>query len=95
MTANNLLPVKPLLRLLHLDNADSVTEVSRLAGIDRSGFHRTLRDGRIGYIAADQIAIRLGLHPILIWGDEWLDAVAYRMGRIDTAFELLRGETGR
>jgi hypothetical protein len=37
---------------------------------------RTLKrwrsEGKIPWLSADQMAIALGLHPILVWGDEWL-----------------------
>lgn len=86
------LPIEPLLRTLRLDGADTVLEISERFGLHRHRLTRDIADGRISVTAADRIAIRIGLHPILIWGDQWLDPVAYRMGRIDAAFEQLRQE---
>ena len=30
------------------------------------------QDNRVPWVTADEAATRLGLHPLLVWGDEWL-----------------------
>jgi len=58
----------PLMALFH--NADD-HEVARRLGVSRSAV-RFWRTGgrRISATAADEITIRLGLHPVLLW-PEW------------------------
>jgi hypothetical protein len=73
------LPADPILTIIrgrgglaevlrHLDYDD--TEAQRL----RMVYHRGQNDGRLSVAKADELAIRvLGLHPVLIYGDDWLD----------------------
>ena len=86
------LPINPLLEHLASGGHRTLHDASVAAGVDWSGFHRAVRRGRICMWNADRIAIRLGTHPVLIWGDEWLNVGAYRSGRIDAAFDALRQE---
>jgi hypothetical protein len=63
------LPIGPLLNLYPHLNQETL---ARKAGLDSGNFSRTCATGRIRWDAADRAAINLGLHPILIWGDDWL-----------------------
>lgn len=44
-----------------------------LLGCRRRKAQRITTDGQIREDDADHIAIRLGLHPALIWGNDWWD----------------------
>lgn len=58
-------PVQPLLDLCpHL----TAVQLAHRVGVDR----RTLTGWRIRWDVADRAAIGLGLHPVLVWGDDWL-----------------------
>jgi hypothetical protein len=83
------LPIGPLLNLLGRERLDQVA-VTDLARVDRSGFNRAVQRGHISMWTADRIAIQLNTHPLLIWGDQWLDADHYLAGRIDEAFDALK-----
>jgi hypothetical protein len=52
--------------------------LERQPDLDRARLERALlrgvAAGTLTYRAADVLAIRLlGLHPMLVWGDDWLD----------------------
>lgn len=58
------------------DDASIVVGSPRLAdicGVSQRTVHRWRAGGRMNHYTADRVAIRLGLHPCLIW-DDWLDA---------------------
>jgi hypothetical protein len=74
-------PPAPLLR--HLPAAPLVHLVQRAGGLTACGvvehsdleraYYRAAENGTLTAQAADQLAIRvLGLHPMLVWGDDWL-----------------------
>lgn len=50
-----------------------VEDMVEALGVSLSSYHRYKKAGRIPWIKADEAAIRLGLHPLLVWQDEWLD----------------------
>ena len=62
------LPFEPLQRF------GTSTELARAAGLPgeliriRQAQHRS----RVSMVLADEIAIGLGLHPVLLWGNDWL-----------------------
>jgi transcriptional regulator with XRE-family HTH domain len=69
------LPIKPLLDLTELL---SPTDTASLCGVSRVTVYRWRR-GESASIAvhdADRIAIRLGMHPAQLWGDDWWDIPA-------------------
>jgi hypothetical protein len=52
---------------------DDTREFSRL----HRAYHRAIKAGRLTVFSADTIAIKaLGMHPALVWGEEWWDAIA-------------------
>lgn len=45
--------------------------VAQHSALERA-YCRARREGSLTPFAADRLAIRLlGLHPVLVWGDEW------------------------
>ena len=94
MSASSFLPLEPLLNLYpHLPRSI----LAQQAGLDPGNFHRTCATGRIRWDAADRAAIRLGTHPVLIWGDQWLlpidqDSID-RSVQIDDIFHRLKQAT--
>lgn len=87
------LPIGPLLEQFpNLRPGD----IANLVGMQVGHLWRNIHAGQIRWDKADRIAIRLGLHPVLIWGDEWLlpasPEVVERSNRIDVAFAQLRHE---
>jgi len=78
------LPVEPLERLLlaqrtdqeELDRAGAPAVLARLTGFTRKSWHRWQADG-IPPVFADQVAVSLGLHPVLIWSDWYEVSAAY------------------
>lgn len=60
---------EPLMALL---NDKSASEAAETLGCNRTTILR-YRDKqyRIHFAKADQYAISLGMHPQMIWGDEW------------------------
>lgn len=83
----DLLPLQPLLDAV--DDPDPLA-LHRRTGLARSGIYKAIQRGYLTIWAADRAAIALGSHPLLIWGDQWLDERWYRAGRIDVAFDTLR-----
>ncbi len=60
-----------LRRALHFAN---ISEFARAVEVDRAQMSRYMRDG-FPPLAADTIAIRVGLHPSEVWPD-WFEEVA-------------------
>jgi hypothetical protein len=48
-------------------------DVAEALSISMSSYHRYRKTGTIPWIMADKAAISLGLHPVLVWPEEWLD----------------------
>lgn len=46
-------------------------EIAAAIGAKVSSVRRAVRDGQIRFHTADLWACRLGVHPFVIWGDEW------------------------
>ncbi len=75
-------PLQPLLEFLERDydlshttenlalEGPNISAACRLLGVSRALWQRWIWDG-ITFNAADKLAVRLGHHPIEIWGDHW------------------------
>jgi hypothetical protein len=48
----------------------SVIQTAKVVGVDNSQLHRWRRTG-VRLDLADRLAIRLGVHPAVIWGEHW------------------------
>jgi len=46
---------------------------AEMIGTTARNVNRWRKNGGIPWHSADKAAIALGLHPILVWGDEWLN----------------------
>jgi transcriptional regulator GlxA family with amidase domain len=68
------LPAAPLRRLLlRLRDAESLTwdELADRAGLTTRHLFRLLAARTVSELVADRISCRLGLHPALLWPEEW------------------------
>lgn len=65
------LPIGPLLD--RFPDTD-FTAMADACGLDRRTFLRYRALG-VPVVAADRIAVTLGLHPALVWGREWFEEV--------------------
>lgn len=63
-------PVKALL-LARIEQAGNVQTVARLIGKDRNAVVKVLASEQLTLFMADEFAIRLGMHPALLWGRLW------------------------
>lgn len=54
-------------------DAHSIKALAELCNVDRQSFYRWQQRGELPWFTADSIAIAIGTHPVLIWGDEWLE----------------------
>ena len=66
------LPVKPLLQHLEKCYEDDAGIRGKAIGVSRNRFTRLKSIQEIGWVTADRYAVRLGLHPVLIWEDWYL-----------------------
>jgi hypothetical protein len=69
-------PLRPLLDACGL----TATAMARRLGIGGATISRAARHGLSDH-QADEWAIRLGFHPLMIWGWVWLDLAAQARGR--------------
>lgn len=53
----------------------SISGAARHMGLDRTQVYRCLRSGRIAAERGDDIAVRLGLHPLEVFGQAWVDYI--------------------
>ena len=70
------LPVEPLYELARrkADTADfTQVEFANMIGVSERALHRWRERGGIPWTTADEAAIAIGLHPMLVWGDAWLN----------------------
>lgn len=61
------------LALLAADQPANLTNIAEMLGVDRRSVHRYATGARLDRIAADRLAVRLGLHPLNLW-PEWCAA---------------------
>lgn len=50
----------------------SMNELARRTGSDQRNLYRWREAGGVSDAAADRVAVKLGVTPLEIWGDEWL-----------------------
>ena len=56
----------------HLKMVDGAPRIAELCGVSVGTVARWVGGSRrLSHRTADEVAIRLGLHPCLIWGDDW------------------------
>lgn len=63
------LSAKPLLS--KFDNTTSQREIAERLGVHQSAVSAWQRGGKIHWVLADDIAVRMGTHPAELWGDDW------------------------
>lgn len=67
-------PVQPLIDALADHGITGPTAIGRAIGVDRLVIHRAIQAGELTVWAADRAAVTaLQVHPVLIWGHQWLD----------------------
>ena len=90
------LPIAPLLEVLemsapgHGHRPATRLGLCRRAGVHHRSFLRWVERGDLPPAAADRLAVALGLHPVLVWPDEWL-TVLDRRWRPDARVDGVRG----
>lgn len=68
------LPSRPLQRAVELKRLSlgmSLEQFGSFLGVTSRTLHRLMSSRSVGVYPADRLAIRLGLHPALLWGLEW------------------------
>lgn len=68
------LPSRPLQRAVDLKRLSlgmTLEQFGSFLGVTSRTLHRLMGSSWIGVYAADHLAIRLGLHPALLWRLEW------------------------
>jgi hypothetical protein len=77
------LPLEPLLKALPIDRVlarrdvvgpGEIAQAARMLGVSTTTLHRLRRTG-LSIWVADRLAITAGLHPLLVWHDDWIDAL--------------------
>lgn len=66
-------PIKPLIdyvEAIHFANSDAI--IAHEMGISRRQYQRLKNKEKIRWDTADRHAVRLGLHPVLIWEDWYI-----------------------
>ena len=48
-------------------------EFARMINVTERAVTRWKKQGGIPWTSADEAAIAIGLHPLLVWGDDWLN----------------------
>lgn len=81
----HMLSAEPLLALIGTEESGSpITNISGLARYlrcDTGIIHKWIKGHKIGLVHAEQIAHKMGKHPLNIWGQEYMLAVyAQEMG---------------
>jgi hypothetical protein len=75
------LPIQPLLDWLttnvpvddtHAMNGPARQDFARRCGVHTATMRRWTAAGRLAYWRADEVCIHMEVHPLEIWGDEWL-----------------------
>lgn len=76
MTARAALPIEPLWNIVSSMNPDAQITQEEFARRCNTTAHAVMRwkkQGGIPWVSADEAAIAVGLHPMLVWGDDWLN----------------------
>lgn len=50
-----------------------VIDIAEMLGISSKGLNRWTAEGGVPVDRADEIAIRLGWHPAVVWGHDWAE----------------------
>lgn len=71
------MPVEPLIRVAEMMGGEhsklSQQDLADMIGISSRAITRWRKEGGIPWISADEAAVAIGLHPLLVWGDDWLN----------------------
>jgi hypothetical protein len=70
------LPLKPLWDIARAQADDpgmSVVEFAHACRTTERAVTRWRSNGMVPWISADEAAVALGLHPMLVWGNAWLN----------------------
>lgn len=51
----------------------TAAQFAEMCGTSSRAVTRWRKDGRIPWLSADEAAVNLGFHPMLVWGDDWLN----------------------
>jgi transcriptional regulator with XRE-family HTH domain len=51
----------------------SQEQIAQRLGVQPSAVSAWQRGGRIHWLTADIVAVRLGTHPAEVWGDDWTE----------------------
>lgn len=73
------LPMRPLAQYLR---TDAPKELGRALGVRHDTIRRWIDEG-IPFARCDVLAVRIGLHPLLVWGDDWLKLELEDLERIE------------
>lgn len=70
------LPLEPLYSIVtsttgHTEMTN--TEFARRVNTTVVAVNRWKKQGGIPWVSADEAAVAIGLHPLLVWGDAWLN----------------------
>ena len=74
------LPVKPLWDLLTPENR---ADFARQLGVPGNSVARWFKNGGIPLDRCDEFAIKIGYHPMSVWGEEWYDAEVLWLQRLE------------
>ena len=73
------LPLEPLWEFARMKSEDptfSIQDFADMAGTTDRAVSRWRSNGhRVPYLSADRAACKVGIAPVFLWGDEWLDAM--------------------
>jgi lambda repressor-like predicted transcriptional regulator len=66
-------PAAPLVRALRRSRrpGETLGQFAGRLGVSQTSLEGVLRRKVIGDVAADRWAVVLGLHPVLLWPDQW------------------------
>lgn len=71
------LPIAPLMRAANLDTDSDLARCLGYRNVSDMGrtldWYRLKREG-LTWTRADQLSCALGMHPMEVWGQDWLDA---------------------
>lgn len=63
------LPARPLWE--SVGRPQSAAEFAQAVGVKKTTVLRWLSNGGIPFVSCDELAVRVGLHPMSVWGDDW------------------------